>query len=493
MKKQSFIHGAAVLAIASILCKIMSAAFKIPLDRLFLHEDGIGVYQSAYSVYNVFLAICVTGIPVALSSLIASSKNEEEAQGYAQSTFVYVSLFSLVASLALFVFAQPLARVLSGGGSPVARYSLKALSPALLVMGIISSRRGFFQGKGLMTPSAVSQLAESGAKVVLGIGICALTYKKGIEAGSAGAIAGVTIGAFFSAIVLEASFRKLKAQRVGADLGKALKVLKLSVPMTLGAFAFTAVMLTDTLMVPKLLATSGIGQAERLKLFGYLTRANTVYNLPATIITAFTASAVPAIAAVKGSAEKLSENCARAIKLVLLAAFPSGIGMAIFSGDILSLLYNSSQHYTILALCGAMVIIMPFIQTTTAMLQTLGKVWEPIGVTIGAVLIKIILNFVFVPMAGVEGAPLSTVIAFLPAAVINYILVSNKVSLKGTFVVGVKLFATALAACVGGWLIYMVRPGVKLFLVAMAFAAIIYGIVVVLSGTITKDEISGKG
>ena len=76
MKKQSFLHGAAILAAASVLCKIMSAALKIPLDRLFLHEEGIGVYQSAYSIYNVFLAFCVTGIPIALSSLIAGKEKE---------------------------------------------------------------------------------------------------------------------------------------------------------------------------------------------------------------------------------------------------------------------------------------------------------------------------------------------------------------------------------------------------------------------------------
>ena len=34
-KKQSFVTGAAVLAAASVLCKLMSAVFKIPLDRFF--------------------------------------------------------------------------------------------------------------------------------------------------------------------------------------------------------------------------------------------------------------------------------------------------------------------------------------------------------------------------------------------------------------------------------------------------------------------------
>lgn len=488
MKKQSFVYGAAVLAAASIICKIMSAALKIPLDRFFLHEDGIGVYQSAYSIYNVFLAICVTGIPIALSGLIASSKSEEESSSLAKSTFVLVTAFSVVSAAGLFLFASPLARLLSGGGSGVAANSLQILSPALLVMGIISSRRGYFQGKSLMTPSALSQLFESLVKVALGIGICALTYRSGIAYGAAGAIAGVTLGAFASAAVLEISFRKAKAPKGRANMKMAMSVLKISIPVTLGAFGFTAVMLTDTLTVPKLLAQGGFSETERLKMFGYLTRANTVYNLPATIITAFTASAVPAIAAVKENAEKLSENTIRAIKLIFLAAFPCALGMALFSGEILTLLYKSSSHYGLLALAGGMIVIMPFVQTTTAMLQTLGKVWQPIIVTVCSIILKIVLNFVFVAKIGVEGAPLATILAFLPAMLMNSFMLSKKTSLRGAIPVTIKLLISAGISCLAARLVYNIHQGAITLLLAIALAAVVYGVLVIISRCITREE-----
>ena len=105
MKKQSFLYGAAVLAAASILCKIMSAALKIPLDRLFLHEEGIGVYQSAYSIYNVFLAICVTGIPIALSCLVAQSDENEQA-ALVRSAYIVVSVFGFASAVLMFLFAE---------------------------------------------------------------------------------------------------------------------------------------------------------------------------------------------------------------------------------------------------------------------------------------------------------------------------------------------------------------------------------------------------
>ena len=473
MKKQSFIYGATVLAVASILCKILSAALKIPLDRLFLHEEGIAVYQSAYSVYNVFLAICVTGIPIALSSLVAG-KDDSEASSFAASTFMVVTIFSVASAIVLFACAAPLARLLSGGGESVAALSLRVLCPALLVMGVISSRRGYFQGRENMTPSAMSQLAESVLKVALGIGICAVAVKGGIATGSAGALCGVTAGAMASALVLEVFFRRSHPLKGKVSFQKGIAVIKMSIPMTLGAFGFTAVMLVDTLTVPSLLAQGGTDALERLKMFGYLTRANTVYNLPATIITAFTASAVPALAIARGDKKLLGENAVKAVKLIFLAAFPCGLGMIFFSREIIELLYSSASYSALLALAGVMVFIMPYVQTTTAMLQTVGKVWSPIAVSGCAVLVKAVLNFLLIKHLGIYGAPIATVLAFIPAMIINTRMLSKKVELFGIGKELLKLLLYAVVACGLARALYIVTGGTIMLLVSVCVAIIIY-------------------
>ncbi len=489
MKKQSFLYGAGILAAASILCKILSAVFKIPLDRFFLHEDGIAVYQSAYSVFNVFLAICVTGIPIALSSLVAKS-DEKEAASLTKSTFLFVTYFTCVCAVLLIVFSEPLAVLLSGGGEGAARMSLVILALSLPAMGVTSSRRGYFQGMGNMTPSAVSQLTESLVKVVLGILICSVTVKKGMPYGAAGAMCGVALGAIMSAVVLEIFFRKNVNEKGEPSLKKALKVLKISVPMTLGAFGFTAVMLTDTLTVPKILASCGMGYTERLSMFGYLTRANTVYNLPATVITALTASAVPAIASAVagGDGEKQSENTCRAIKLIFLIAIPCMLGMALFSKEILSLLYGTSYKWELLMLAGFMALIMPYIQTTTAILQTMDKVWLPIIVTMGAVLLKAILNFFTVKAFGIEGAMISTIIAFLAVFVFNTLLLKKSVSLKEVILPTVKLAFCGIIACGGARLLYSAFDGTFMLLVCVGLAAVIYLAGIILTGCIKKEE-----
>ena len=209
-------------------------------------------------------------------------------------------------------------------------------------------------------------------------------------------------------------------------------------------------------------------------MFGYLTRANTVYNLPATIITAFTASAVPALAIARGDKKLLGENAVKAVKLIFLAAFPCGLGMIFFSREIIELLYSSASYSALLALAGVMVFIMPYVQTTTAMLQTVGKVWSPIAVSGCAVLVKAVLNFLLIKHLGIYGAPIATVLAFIPAMIINTRMLSKKVELFGIGKELLKLLLYAVVACGLARALYIVTGGTIMLLVSVCVAIIIY-------------------
>lgn len=482
--------GAAVLAAASVLCKIMSAVFKIPLDRFFLHEDGIAVYQSACSVYNVFLAICVTGIPIALSGIIARS-DDASAADYCFSAFVFVSAFCTAGAVCLFAFAEPIALHLAGGGITPAAGAIRASAPALLVMGVISSCRGYFQGRGNMMPSALSQLTESFMKAVLGIAICALMISGGIEKGAMGAMAGVSAGAVCSAAALLILMKRQRLPRGSFSRRKAAEILKLSVPVTLGAFGFTAVMLADTLTVTNILADCGFGTTERLSLFGYLTRANTVYNLPATIITSVTASIFPVISSARINGEKsvVSEQISRAIRLIFLVSLPCAFGLALFAPQIFLLLYSTGKHADLLILIGLLVLIMPYFQTTTGMLQAMDCVWKPIFACAGAAAVKLALNYVLIPRIGIEGALVSTAAAFAAAAAVNTVILKSVSAFDKCAGVIVKTLACAAAACAAARLIYMLFPSVPVLLAAIIFAAAAYLSLAWLTGCISKEDV----
>ena len=76
-KKNSFVAGALIIAVSNILVKIIGAVYKIPLDRFILGTEGMGIYSSSYTIYNLLFVISTAGLPVAISKMIA----ETEAKG----------------------------------------------------------------------------------------------------------------------------------------------------------------------------------------------------------------------------------------------------------------------------------------------------------------------------------------------------------------------------------------------------------------------------
>ena len=71
-KKQGFVQGAIILACANLIVKIIGAFYKLPLRRI-LEAEGMGLYNSAYTIYNVLFIVATAGIPVAISKMISES------------------------------------------------------------------------------------------------------------------------------------------------------------------------------------------------------------------------------------------------------------------------------------------------------------------------------------------------------------------------------------------------------------------------------------
>lgn len=488
IKRQSFITGAMLLGIASVLCKVLSAVFKIPLDTLYLHEEGIALYQSAYSVYNLFLAVFVTALPIALSGLIA--QNPENAEGYCKTALVGGEAVCIAFAALLAALSSPIARAVSGGSGKNIRLGLVALLPAIAILGISGAIRGYFQGCKYMLPSAVGQIAESLVKVALGLGLCAAFVGNGTEYGAAGALLGASTGQAVCAAILFIWFKKTGGVLGKFDRGALREIVCLCIPVAFGSFYYTVALFCDTVTVLPLLAKIGVEPAVRLKSFGLLTRAGTIYNLPATVIAAVTAGAVPMLASHKGTSN-VGIYISRAIRLIMLVAAPCGFGMMFFSKEIMRFIYKSAAGCELLALYGMLVLIMPYVQTTTAMLQALGKVWKPIGCGVGCLALKAVLNVLCVPRLGIIGAPVATAAAFCALLVFNCILLQKEARGKPLFADFAKILFAGAAACGAARVFQNAVPDAGL-ISAMIVAGILYAVLVAVLRAVKKEDIKAE-
>ena len=62
---------------------------------------------------------------------------------------------------------------------PMAAAAIRVLAPSVLCVCLTSAIRGYTQGLGNMTPTAVSQIIESACKLLVGLGLCAFLLRKG--------------------------------------------------------------------------------------------------------------------------------------------------------------------------------------------------------------------------------------------------------------------------------------------------------------------------
>ena len=166
--KQNFLGGVAVLAMAVVVVKIISAIYKIPLGNI-LDDEGMGHFNIAYNVYNFLLQLSTAGFPLALSKLTSEASALGRHNQVRRQFRVAVVMFfclGIVASSIMFFCAEPLA---VGMNDSLAYYPIKVLAPAVFFVCLIGCCRGYTQGRGNMVPTAVSQVLEATFKLVVGL------------------------------------------------------------------------------------------------------------------------------------------------------------------------------------------------------------------------------------------------------------------------------------------------------------------------------------
>ena len=163
-----FLAGTMVLAVTGILVKFLGAFFRIPLTNL-IGEVGMAYYGVAYPIYSLFLVLSTTGIPVAISKMVSErvvNNNYGGAHKVFKTSLMLLSIIGFISFIICFFGAEAIAKAV---GNENAEYSIKAISPALLLIPLVSSFRGYFQGRQNMRPTAFSQLIEQIFRVSIGL------------------------------------------------------------------------------------------------------------------------------------------------------------------------------------------------------------------------------------------------------------------------------------------------------------------------------------
>ena len=510
LKKQTFLGGAAVLALSTAIVKLIGACYKIPLGSL-IGDAGFGYFTTAYDIYSVLLMIATTGLPVAMSRMISEAQALEQGRQikkiYRTARSVFLAI-GIVGAGGMALLCRQLARFMN---SPDSWYAILALAPSLLFICIISSYRGYFQGQGNMVPTSVSQVFEALCKLVLGYGAAWIIMKRwnNVPMAAGGAIIGVTIGTVVSALYLGLKHRRADRhlEAMGGEVlstgTTAKKLLAIAIPITLGSAGLQIINLIDAkIVMGRLLGAAGFMQSEADVLKGIYNFCQTIFNLPCAFITPITISAIPAITAHltlndRKSARMVEES---AVRIMAILALPCAVGLAVLASPILQLLrgYSGEALSTgtaILAILGVAVVFNSLVLVTNAIMQAHGDVKTPvINMIIGGV-VKVIINYILVGTRTfhIVGAPIGTLCCYAAITILNLIALRRNTAPPSFRRTMLKPILAALlmggAAYAGyGALSRIISAQRLCCLGAICVAGVLYLLLVVVMKIITLDD-----
>ena len=526
-KKQNFLQGAALLAIATAIVKVIGAFYKLPLNMA-IGAEGYSYFTTAYDIYSVMLLISTAGLPVAVSRMISQASTLQANNRLRKVFRVSLTVFAVlgaVSSVLMIFGAKPLANLMN---QPDAWISIACLGPCGFLICLMSAYRGYFNGQGNMVPTSVTQVIEALGKLVVGLALAffIIHTTRNVALAAGGAIIGVTIGSALALIYMLYKFRRsykslpATAEAAGTTRDTLKELLAIAIPITIGSAGLQLLTVIESgLYMDRLVylietnqymghMVEGTVTAQKAAatLKGLFNMTQTIFNMPCAFIIPITVSVLPAVTSylTMGDDKNVRETEESAARITGLLSLPCAVGLTVLARPIMALLggYEGEQlelSAQFMAIQGITVFLYAIIQYTNALLQSHGYQNVPVVNMLSSGVVRLILVYVMVgnPNLGLLGAPIGAFIGYLLIAVLNLMAIRRKVAQKPRLLQ--SLLRPAIPALVMGVVVFFCYKalvsvlgidGSRIILAGapIAVGVVVYFVCVVLMKSITRED-----
>ncbi|MEG1888321.1 MAG: polysaccharide biosynthesis protein [Lachnospiraceae bacterium] len=524
----NFLVQGSILAIASIVSRIIGLVYRMPMTAI-IGDLGNNYYGAAFEVYNLMLLISSYSIPLAVSKIVSAhaAKNEiKTVYRVVKCSLLFALSTGFIACLIVWFGAGFLTDTLLR--TPLSIYALRVLAPTLVIFSVLGVLRGFFQGMGTMMPTAISQIIEQLVNAFISVlaayflfqygtkvgGVLGNTREYSAAFGAAGGTFGTTMGAiagllfviFVFAIFRPGFRKKMKREREKGvmDYGSILKVLVLTiVPVLLSTTIYNISSIVDQGIFKNIAAMQNYSQYNVDIWWGVFTgKYKVLINVPIAIASAMAASAVPSLtgAFTRRDLREVRVKTNKAIRFVMVIAFPCAVGMGVLASPILQLLFGDASMLAANQMrLGAVAIIFYSLSTlTNGILQGINRLQEPVKNAIIALILHILVLLIL--LFGFKLNIYAVVIATVVYPALMCILNGRSIrrylhyrqEIRRTFII------PGICSAIMGVAVYFLYKGVMLLLsinsiatiAAIFVGAVLYGILLLLFRGLSASEIA---
>lgn len=514
-----------ILAAAGLIARAIGIVRRIPLTNI-IGDMGNGYYAAAYELYAIILLLSSYSLPLAVSKMVSARVSRGQYKNAAKifkASLMFAVLSGGIACLFVLIFADFLAGVVMG--EIMSATALRVLAPTLLIVAIMGVFRGYFQGLGTMTPTAISQIVEQIFLVIFSLVFANLAFgrgelygnlmmsdKYGPAQGAAGATLGCGIGAMAGLLFLFGIYflsrgnmvraERKDSTRVSESYGTIFKILLLTVfPVILSSVMYNLCGVIDQGMYNDYMTANGMDDIKSINWGVYSGKYKVLINLPIALASAMCSAIVPSLTASFANNDIISARgkVATAIRTTMMVTIPSAVGLAVLGKPIVDMLFSGEIDLAgQMLFMGTLSVIFYALSTLgNGILQGIGKMWVPIINSAIALVIHILSFWVMLHFMKLDimAVVFSNIIFSAIMFVLNHLAIRKFIGYKQELIQ--TFIKPLIVSGVMGLLSFGVYHLFRLFLpvtpsciIAIVVAIIVYFVGMIMLRGFSKSELS---
>ena len=465
---QHAMQGAAVLTVAALIAKVLSAIYRVPLQNL-VGNEGFYVYQQIYPIYGIGMTFALNGLPSFIGKQVALVQSDQKQtktllKGYA----LIISIFALICFALVYFGATQIAWMM---GDNLLTPVIQSVSFMFLFMPGLLLTRGFMQGRNEMTPTAISQVVEQFVRVAFILTVAFLfarmqangqnpdVYQMGFWTMQSAWIAAGAASLVMGYYVLNYREKAMYQDFLGGHYGlnqdvsthntTKLTLGKLTKDFVTEGFVicfFSALLifyqLIDAFTVYDQLVDNGMAIALAKDMKGIYDRGQPIVQLGMVVATSLATSFLPTLALVKKGEHKQASEFELVSRRYLRVTFFFAL---LITGGLISImpqlnhfLFASTAGSTVLMVYVLMVIFASLVLGQNNILQAQGQ-WAKSGIAfVMSMLVKGIATPILVDWSKTTGAAWATNLALVVMVILLDKMLPKTLRLTSWGRVGIK-------------------------------------------------------
>ncbi len=515
-RKTNFIRQGTILAMASIIVRMIGIVYRIPVANI-IGDEGNGIYSAAYEIYNLALILSSYSLPLAVSKLLSAQLARKQYR-IGRKIFIASLIFSCISGglMALLIFfgAGLIEKHFYSNFTGIS-VPLKVLAITIFVVALLGTLRGFFQARKTMIPTAISQIIEqvvnAAGSIYFAISFLRNHADSGIAAGwgaagsTMGTLLGAATGLFFLVFVYIIYHPIVKNQLrrdhsvSDATYGEIYRMLIATIiPVILGQTVYQLSGVIDSMMFSNLASGDNVSTIYGV----YSTKYRLLVNVPIAIASAMASSLIPTLVAdyTKRDLSGARRRIAISVKVNMIIAFPCALGLTVLGTPIVRMLFPSSDYKLggyLLAAGSTAVIFYALSTVTNAALQGINLMRKPVihaAISLG---LHIVLVFVLLKFTrlGIYALVIGNVTYPMVVCLFNSLTLARSLDYRQEYRTSF-LIPAICSLIMGGCasLIYhlgyaTVHSNTIACLLAVLVAVIIYFVLIILLGGIRENDL----